>query len=184
MSDPVGRVPHSASPCPGGSIAPVKRGSARPRLGMRVIVAYKAIKAGVEIAGALLVALTAATNIAPGVLGLARLLHEHVCSEWSRQLSGILIAAADPRHLRLAALALGLDGVLTAFEGAALGRGWRWGPWLVVATTTSLLPVELFGLFEHGLNWGRGALIAANLAVVGYLIAHARRAVTAGRQRV
>ncbi|MBI5545299.1 MAG: DUF2127 domain-containing protein [Deltaproteobacteria bacterium] len=65
---------------------------------------------------------------------------------WSRRLAEMVFEETTPGRLHLAALAIGLDGVLTGVEGWSLRRGYRWAPWLVIAATGSLLPWELVEL--------------------------------------
>lgn len=148
-------------------------GPARLRLGIRVIVAYKLTKAVLETAAAVAIAAAVAMGTLPNVAVYAHLLHEHMSPQWSMWLSALLTRASEPRHLRLAAVALALDAVMTMIEGISLGGGWWWGPWVVVVATTTLLPVELGGFVQHGPDLGRVIILAANLAVVAYLARHA-----------
>ena len=76
------------------------------------------------------------------------------------------------------AAALGLDGVVSFFEGWVLLRGYRWGPWVVVGATGAFVPYELVSLARH-LHAGRVLLVMLNIAVVIYLARRARQHVTA-----
>ncbi len=146
-----------------------------PRSGVRAIIAYKFTKAGIEGIGALFVGISAALGLTPGTAGAVRFLHEHISAEWSQWLSTLLAGVEQPNHLRMAATALALDGIWTALEGLCLQRGWRWGPWLVVAATTALLPIEVAGILRHGAQVERLLIFAANLLVAVYLAWYAYR---------
>lgn len=155
--------------------------AARAYLGMRLIVGYKLVKASLEVAGAMAIMLVGSSGLPSRLVEYGSALHEHLSPEWSRRVSEMLTSAEEPRHLRVAALALALDGAMTVLEGISLGRGWWWGPWLVVAATTTLLPVEIVGLLHHGLEPLRLAVLVANVVVVVYLGRHALRRRGGGR---
>jgi uncharacterized membrane protein (DUF2068 family) len=96
----------------------------------------------------------------------------HLTAAWTLDIASALVSAADGRHIVIAASALTLDGAFTLFEWYALHTGRTWGEWLVVVTTSSLLPFEVVAIVRH---WrvGRIVLFVVNLGIVAYL---ARRA--------
>ncbi len=62
----------------------------------------------------------------------------------------------------------------------------RWGEWLTIVVTASLIPLEIYE-FLRGPNYGKTALIIVNAAIVWYLVVrvrHERREARAqGRHR-
>jgi len=142
-------------------------------LGLRLVIAYKLVKACGEV---LLAAVLAALLVwrTDGVRAVAAMLRRHVTAAWSLRLSELLAGAATPRHVALTVGALVLDAALTLCEGWALYRGFAWGPWLVVIATGSILPFEALELARHP-RAGRLLILVVNIAIVGYLAARARR---------
>jgi uncharacterized membrane protein (DUF2068 family) len=63
---------------------------------------------------------------------------------------------------------------VTLGEGWALHREFTWVPWIVVVTTGSLIPFELFELARRP-RAGRVVIVAANAMIVAYLAARAAR---------
>jgi len=66
------------------------------------------------------------------------------------------------------------DAVVSAVEGWALGRGYSWAAWLVVAATSLLLPVEVIEL-SYRTTVGRVVLFFVNLGIVLYLLKRAMK---------
>jgi uncharacterized membrane protein (DUF2068 family) len=68
---------------------------------------------------------------------------------------------------------LGLGGLLYAglffTEGTGLWLQKRWGEWLTVIITSTLIPVEIYEIYRHP-TWVRVAALVINIAIVGYLI--------------
>lgn len=139
-------------------------------VGLRLVIAYKLAKAGGELvlAGVLAFAEHGA------VREIATLLGRHVTGAWSLHLSALLARASAPHAVALATVALVLDGMLTLGEGWALHRRFVWAPWVVVISTGSLLPFEVFELVRapHPI---RVLILVVNLGIVVYLAAHAIR---------
>ncbi|HVI94426.1 MAG TPA: DUF2127 domain-containing protein [Anaeromyxobacter sp.] len=155
--------------------------TAQPRaIGVRLIVLYKAVKAVLEIALAFtLVALAAAGEIAT-LREVAIQLKEHLASRWSLSLGRALGALVSERGVHLLELGLALDGVVSAFEGWSLARGYRWGPWLVIFATATPLPLEIHAIVRAP-SPSRIALAIVNLAIVLYLARDLRRSGVVGR---
>jgi len=148
--------------------------------GVRAIVLYKTVKAGVQL-GVVLLAVALWPFGLPALLReLALDLHHHATSGWAVSLATWLDQGSTPRAVQLSVLALGADGTLTGVEAWALRRGRWWGPWLVVMATGSLLPWELFEL-TRAPHLSRVVLLAANVVVVVYLARRAQRERTGRR---
>ena len=144
-------------------------------LGVRAIVVYKIAKACVELGLFLVLAALWPFGLAEHLSGFARGLTEHGNHAWSLALARWVQAAVSAHGIELAMCALMFDGVLTGVEAWALASGRWWGPWLVVVSTASLLPFEVYE-FVRQPRASRIALFAVNLAIVVYLSGHAWRA--------
>jgi uncharacterized membrane protein (DUF2068 family) len=143
-------------------------GEPRRELGIRLIIAYKAVKAAAQLALACVLFALAASGEMESFRELARGMREHVASRWSVEVGRLITALVSPRALRLTELALLLDGALTAVEGWALWRGYRWGAWLVVVASGLPLPLEVHSILRtHRIS--RVLLALVNAAVVVYL---------------
>jgi uncharacterized membrane protein (DUF2068 family) len=60
-----------------------------------------------------------------------------------------------------------------ALEGIGLWMRKRWAEWLTTIITASLIPLEVWEL-AHRPNFGKAAVVLANIAIVVYLIWHVR----------
>jgi hypothetical protein len=148
--------------------------AAKP-VGLRLIIAYKLTKSLLQVGAAALLFYGITHGLAAELTGFADGLRDHSVHVWSHAAAAALLGLTGQRHgLSLVAAALAVDAVLSSIEGWVLARGYRWGPYLVVATTASLLPFEIVALFRHP-RIGRALLLLVNLAIVGYLLRRARR---------
>jgi uncharacterized membrane protein (DUF2068 family) len=142
--------------------------------GLRLIVAYKFIKAVLQVAAAILLFYGAAHGLSARLADFAERLREHAVHAWSNLFAAALLRFVHARHsLSLTADALLLDAGLSSIEGWALSRGYTWGEWLVVGTTAFLIPFEIYALLHH-LRVGRALLLIVNIAIVAYLIVNIR----------
>jgi uncharacterized membrane protein (DUF2068 family) len=144
-------------------------------VGVRLVVVYKAVKAGLEFALAALLLAGIVFGFAPRLQLLAVQLRTHFTRAWAIGLSHLIMSSATPKHLHVGCIALFLDGVLTSVEAWALHRGHWWGPWLVVVASGSLLPWEIVELVRYQ-RVGRLLVFLVNAAIVVYLTMHALRA--------
>jgi uncharacterized membrane protein (DUF2068 family) len=152
-------------------------------LGVRLIVLYKYVKAVAEVALAIGLAVIAARGEIETLREVAIQLREHVASRWSLLLGRALGALVSQRGVHLLEIGLALDGVVSAFEGWSLARGYRWGPWLVIAATATPLPLEVHAILKTH-RPSRVALALVNLAIVLYLAREVRRSRRAGARGV
>ncbi len=139
--------------------------------GLPAIVAYKLIKATLQLAGTALLLYEQSKG---SVFAFAESVEA-----WLRQVTfavGLvgpvanwLQAEATPKHLLVGICLLGLDGVLTSIEGVGLHFRQRWAAWLVVIATGMLLPFEVWELIRR-FTLIRSAVLLINLAIVVYLI--------------
>jgi uncharacterized membrane protein (DUF2068 family) len=60
-------------------------------------------------------------------------------------------------------------------EGTGLWLQKRWGEWLTVIITSSLVPVEMYEIYRHP-TWVRVGALIVNVTIVGYLIYRIRSA--------
>jgi uncharacterized membrane protein (DUF2068 family) len=130
--------------------------------GVRVIIAYKAVKSVVQIA--LAAALPA--------LGRAGVIVHAMRFTASLARHGAALVTSD--RLRLVALALAFDGSVSAFEGWALYRRFRWAPYLVIIAAATLIPFEILELCRRP-RWSRVLILLVNGWIVAYLALRARR---------
>ena len=82
-------------------------------------------------------------------------------------------AALTPNRVRDLIVGSFLYGGLFLTEGIGLWLLKRWAMWFTVIITGSLLPLEIYELTRHP-SVGKIGLLAANLALVGYLIRRIR----------
>ena len=136
--------------------------------------------------------LKAAFLIALGV-GLFKLLHKDigdVLMRWSEALrlnpgSHFVNVALEkaahlsPEQVRKLGLGSFLYAGLFLAEGTGLWLRKRWGEWLTVTITSSLVPVEIYEIYRH-FSDAKVVVLALNVAIVLYLIYHMN---TAGSQR-
>ena len=140
---------------------------------------YKAAKACVELALAAAL-LSLARGGAPGAVGWLEGAAEHLPPRWSVAASQALHALATERALHVLEGGLSLDGLLTAFEGWSLWRGYRWAPWLVVCATLIPMPWEVWHIARSP-STPRVAIAIANTAVAVYLGMRIARSSSAAR---
>jgi uncharacterized membrane protein (DUF2068 family) len=140
---------------------------------LRLIAIFKFLKAG------LLIALG---------IGLFKLLHKDVgdvLQQWceamrldpgNRFRDSALEKAAhvSPEQLKKVGLGSFLYAGLFLVEGTGLWLRKRWGEWLTVIITSSLVPIELYEIYRH-FGWVKVVVLALNVAIVIYLIYHMRR---------
>lgn len=145
------------------------RPSKRNVTGVRLIVGYKLVKAALEVSLGVALLVAGSAGLAEDLRSAAIHFQHHATAAWSTALAERLVRAATGRHVLVLALASLLDGVFSAIEGWALQRRYRWGRWLVVAATSSLLPFEALALARR-LSLVRSALLIVNAWIVGYLV--------------
>jgi uncharacterized membrane protein (DUF2068 family) len=129
----------------------------------------------------------AAMLIALG-LGAFRLIHRNIAEilmHWvdafkldpgNRFVDAALSKAANvtPGQIRHLGVGSFFYAALFLVEGTGLWLQKRWGEWLTVIITSSLVPVELYEIYRHPTAL-KFAVLAVNAGIVAYLIAHMRR---------
>ena len=140
---------------------------------LRLIAVFKFLKAG------LLIALG---------IGLFRLLHKDVGDVLERWCEALRLdpgrhfvnlaleraARVSPGQVRKLGLGSFLYAGLFLAEGTGLWLRKRWGEWLTVIITSSLVPVEIYEIYRH-FSYAKVVVLAVNIAIVLYLISHMRR---------
>jgi uncharacterized membrane protein (DUF2068 family) len=147
--------------------------------GLRAIIAYKAIKAALQIGLALLLCAFWPFGWPDRLQEWSLLLRRHFTQGWASRLAVLLAYGSTHRHAAFLVLALGLDGVLTAVEGWSLHARYWWGPWLVVVATASFVPIEIYHFLRMP-RPSRALLFLLNVLIAAYL---ARRAWREHRKR-
>jgi uncharacterized membrane protein (DUF2068 family) len=135
---------------------------------LRVIAAYKLLKA----TGLLIVAGAAFGLIVPA--------HLQEFSEWLVSLPlrhghGFLVRLIErlfelgPRKFLAIGIAACVYAAVFLVEGWGLWREKRWAEYMTVIVTASLIPIELWEIYEH-VTWLKIAAFLANVAIVIYLV--------------
>jgi uncharacterized membrane protein (DUF2068 family) len=139
---------------------------------VQLIALFKLLKGILLIAVGVAVLKLLHTDIASMVEDWARLLG---FLQNSRFLGRALSAAAalTPDRVRDVIVGSFLYGGLFLTEGIGLWLLKRWAMWFTVIITASFLPIEGYELAHHP-SVGKIALLAINLALVGYLIRRIR----------
>jgi uncharacterized membrane protein (DUF2068 family) len=154
-------------------MTPVARPAPAPRINvLRTIAIYKLVKVllllalaygEVRLSDASLTA-KLLTWASERPLGL-----EHRAVTWLLQwFSGL----SDSRIHALRIVTLAYAAVFTV-EGVGLWLEKRWAEWLTTIITASLIPLEIWGLFDRP-NLGKAAVLLGNVAIVAYLAWHVR----------
>src|ERR1700722_1946289 len=95
---------------------------------------------------------------------------EHKVVTWLLEwFSGL--SASRVHALRMVTLAY---AAVFAVEGIGLWMRKRWAEWMTTIITASLIPLELWELFNKP-NIGKAAVFVANVAIVIILVRHVRR---------
>jgi uncharacterized membrane protein (DUF2068 family) len=141
---------------------------------LRLIVAWKFGRAVLSLGAGLVLLIVLLGGLDARVQAFAAMLQSHAVSALSLGVSRLVQSALEPAHLEVVTAALILDGLMVLIEGVALLRGWRWGPWLVIAVTGVLLPFEVYELIER-LSVTRVAVLAVNVAIVAWLLRRQRQ---------
>jgi uncharacterized membrane protein (DUF2068 family) len=142
--------------------------------GLRLIVAYKLGKAVLQGVAALALWLAVRAGFADTLAHAAVAFADHTVHPLLVRLARWLGMVITPRHLHIVALLLAGDALVSATEGWTLRRGYPWGRWLVLVTTGSLLPLELYEII-HRPRPARIIVLLINAAIVLYLLTLARR---------
>ena len=84
------------------------------------------------------------------------------------------LAIVDDRRLKELSVGTFIYSAVFLTEGVGLALGKRWAEYLTIATTASLLPLEIYELAKHA-SIGKVLALVINLAVVVYLALELRR---------
>jgi len=153
------------------------RGAARaPHPGLKLIAAFKFLKAAVLIAAGL----AALGLLSPARAALAEAWLEHLAlghghrllASWAEHAAALLSAAGSRRLVELAIGAFLYAGLFLV-EGVGLVRAKRWAEYLTVIATSSYLPLEGWAVWHHP-SPAPAATMLLNVVVVIYLIVQLR----------
>jgi uncharacterized membrane protein (DUF2068 family) len=138
-----------------------------------LLILYKWCHAALALATAGVLAIIELAHHGDVVLDAARWLRAHATGSLVIGFASWLAREGTPQHVRVAAIALALDGCLALAEGIALSRRWRWGSHFVVVTVGLPIPFELASVLRH---WKVSRVLALvfNSAVLVFLIHRAR----------
>ncbi len=136
--------------------------------GVRAIILYKTVKGVAELVGAAVLGLLLVFHETEGLHETATAIRHHVTAGWAVKLADLIMAGTSHHAIVITVVALTADGLLTGVEAWALERNHWWGPWLVVAASGVLLPVELLELVRKP-RVGHVVILLLNVAMVVYL---------------
>jgi uncharacterized membrane protein (DUF2068 family) len=141
---------------------------------LRLIILYKRVRA----AGSGFLSLAVTALALGGVTERAKLfvagVHDHATSALWLEASALAGKLLSGDNVWVIVGALVLDAAVLLLEAWSLSKGWSWGPWLVVVSSSALVPFEVTALFRHP-SPVRVAALAINLVIVGYLLVRIRR---------
>ncbi len=158
--------------CKRNDVAPVETAvshridRAASTTGLRTVATFEALKG---IAALVLLALVAALHKDFEEIATGLLVHLHI-SPQLRLSRALLRAAERMTDARLWAL----TGFAVAYAGVRFTEAWGlwhrrvWAEWFALLSGTIYLPWEIVKLVERP-NWFHVALLATNLAVIGYI---------------
>jgi len=145
--------------------AALLEGERRP-LGLRLIIAYKALKVPVMLG--LAIWLTFTPKEAHSFIGhLSEALAES--GGFRGEIGRWLLAHVTAHLTNEAAVLCWLDTVVTGAEATLLYFDHPWGEWIVVLVLAALVPVELFAVHHH-FSWVRVGVLCVNILTVAYLV--------------
>ncbi|MGZ3429527.1 MAG: DUF2127 domain-containing protein [Polyangia bacterium] len=142
--------------------------------GVRLIVLYKYAKAAGETLLGVAIMLLVVTGNVGRAHELAATMRDQMLHHWSIKLAELLMRSLTTTRLWWVVAALFGDAIVSAVEGWALGKGYHWAAWFVVAATSLLLPVEVIEM-SYRTTGGRVLIFATNLAIVLYLLKRAMK---------
>jgi uncharacterized membrane protein (DUF2068 family) len=149
-------------------------------IGLEAIIDYKLIKAVVELAIGLLLLVALVRGPEAMAATVAQQVVDHASGAWALRAARVIVRSGTAGHVTLAAVVAIADSGLSALEGLALRAGRWWAPWLVVAATGALIPVEIWEIIRKPKPI-RGVILVLNWVILIYLL---RRALQEHRERV
>lgn len=147
---------------------------------LRLIAAFKFVKAAVLIAGGIgalrLLSPERAASVQVWLEGLVLERGNHVAAKAAESALALLDLAVPNTLSRLAVGAF-LFATVFVIEGVGLALARRWAEYLTVVVTMSFLPVEVVALW-HRWTLLRAGTVVLNVAIVVYLVVQLRRVPT------
>jgi uncharacterized membrane protein (DUF2068 family) len=84
------------------------------------------------------------------------------------------VSHVDPTKLRELSIGTFFYAALFLCEGTGLALQKRWAEYMVIISTSSLLPIEVYEIFVRP-SWARVLILVLNIAIVVYLIVELKR---------
>lgn len=137
-------------------------------VGVRVIVGYKLVKAALGLVLGV-VLLVFSTSVTAELRLVASMLRAHALGAWSFMLADRVAGFATREHVALVGVAALFDAAFSAFEGWALHKRYGWSRWLIVVSTSALVPFEIYELARR-FTIGRALVLVVNAWIVIYLV--------------
>jgi uncharacterized membrane protein (DUF2068 family) len=167
--------PFNAVPPPARPTRP--RGAAL----LRLIGAFKVLKAAILVAAAISVFNLIHKDLADVILEWSRRLH---IAPGNRLVEHLLerVLTVSQRQLFLVGIVLLVYAAMFAIEGIGLLLLKHWAEWMAVITTSGLIPIEVYEMIERP-SWLKVLAMVVNIAIVVYLYFHVRREAAESRNR-
>ena len=148
----------------------------RPQSGkpiLRLIALFKFVKAALLIATGIGALHLVNQDVAQYADNLVLRFH---LDPGNRYVAKMLTRVSDvtPRRLHEVGAVAFVYAALFLLEGVGLWSLKRWGEWVTVIITGSLLPFEIYELY-HRATWPKAGVLVINVLVCAYLIARLRR---------
>ncbi len=152
-------------------MAAVEDPASEPRFGvLRAIAVYKFLKVLLLVLAAYGELRLRDASLLAKLLSMAAArptgLEHYLVTQALQWISGL--SESTIRLYRLVTLAY---AVVFGVEGVGLWMRRRWAEWLTTIITASLIPLEVWEIFQRPSFWKAG-VVAANLAIVAYLYWH------------
>lgn len=145
--------------------------AAAPRFGvLRLIAVYKLIKASLLLLVAYGVLRLHDASLSAKALSWLAARPEGLEHEVVKRVLHWISGLSDSRMHTLRFVSLAYAAVFT-IEGVGLWMRRRWAEWMTTIITASLIPLEVWEMFEHP-SIGPALVLVANVAIVWYLYWH------------
>lgn len=164
-------TPHLPTPSDLPAAAPSI--AARGRGGERLIAAFEAAKGVLILVAGCGLLVFVHRDVAALAYELVGHFHLNPASRYPHIFLDLASHVSDTRLWTLAALAFAY-ACLRLLEAYGLWRGRRWAEWLAACSGGLYLPIEIYELFT-GISWMKLATLAANVAIVAYMVRALRR---------
>jgi uncharacterized membrane protein (DUF2068 family) len=148
---------------------------------LRLIGAFKVLKATLLVAAAISVFNLIHKDLADVILEWSRRLHIAPGNHLVEHLLERVLTVTQ-RQLIVVGIVLLVYAAMFTVEGIGLLLLKHWAEWMTVITTSGLIPFEVYEMIEHP-SWLKATAMVVNVAIAVYLYFHVRREAAEKRRR-